>query len=198
MSAPSLHSFGVSEYAIEQAVQSRLASPGFFQRVVEQVASGLYPELANRLVPFGRNPDDKSVRGWPDAHLALDDGALIAIEATTARSAVAVHWTEDLRKLRERLDRRLRGGFIWACWSDEPDPRDFLAMRTQVAALGVPADRIHILFRKGLCSQLPKARYARFWREALGLPITVWPFVLIEDVPRLYGREANNIVPTKE
>src|SRR5438046_7655096 len=62
MRSPAEQNFGVSEYAIEQAIQARIASPGFFQRVAEEVACGLYPDLANRLVPFGRNTDDKTIQ----------------------------------------------------------------------------------------------------------------------------------------
>src|SRR5207248_11091201 len=186
MRSPAEQNFGDSGYAIEQASQARIASPGLFQRVAEEVACGLYPDLANRLVPFGRNTDDKTIRGWPDAQLAVDDSAAVVIEATTDKRAVSAHWPEDLRKLKERLDPGQRGGLVWACWGDEPDTRDFLAMRAEVTALGVPADRVHIYFRRGLCNQLRKPRYARFWRETLGLTTTAWPFTPIEDVPHLY------------
>ena len=157
MRSPAEQNFGVSEYAIEQAIQARIASPGFFQRVAEEVACGLYPDLANRLVPFGRNTDDKTIRGWPDAQLAVDDSAAVVIEATTDKRAVSAHWPEDLRKLKERLDPGQRGGLVWVCWGDEPDTRDFLAMRAEVTALGVPADRVHIYFRRGLLQPAPEA-----------------------------------------
>ena len=73
--------YAPSEAAIEDAIESRIGNPGFFQRVAEQVACGLYPDLANSLVPFGRRPDEKTVRGWPDAYLKKADGTLIAIWA---------------------------------------------------------------------------------------------------------------------
>lgn len=72
-------------------------------------------------------------------------------------------------------------------------------MQAQVAALGVPAGRIHIFFRRSLCRQLREPRHARLWGRELGLPVLVWPFAPIEQVQQLYGRPGStHIVPTAE
>ena len=57
---PSL-TYAPSEAAIEDAIKRRIGSPGFFQRVAEQVARALYSDL--KLVPHGRRSDEKTVRG---------------------------------------------------------------------------------------------------------------------------------------
>src|SRR5271157_4389028 len=128
-------SYAPSEAAIEAAIKHRIGSAGFFQRVAEQLARGIYIDLAAGLVPFGRRPDDKTVPGWPDAYLTKAGGTLIAIEATTAGDAKTGHWPADLAKLEARLAPGRRGGLVWVAWCDASMPTDAAEMRDQARRL---------------------------------------------------------------
>lgn len=191
------HSYAPSESAIEVAVERRIGSAGFFQRVAEQLARGVYPDLADSLVPFGRRSDDKTIRGWPDAYLTKSNGSLIAIEATTAGDAATDHWQADLSKLATRLPPERRGGLIWVAWCDPAKPTDAIEMREQASQLGLPADDILIVFRKDLCARLRAPFHARFWINDLGLKPTSGPFSRVQDViRRLNFRQTPSIFPT--
>ena len=115
-------SVGPSPRAIDEAIAARVSSAGWFQRVAEQIARGFYPDRP--VTPFGRNPADKTVAGWPDAYILWDEGGVIAIEATTEAKARQRHWAEDLQKLRRSLPRDQRQGLIWVAWEHEPPPDD--------------------------------------------------------------------------
>src|SRR5438552_11741827 len=108
-----ISSFAPTQAAVESAINRGIGNPGLFQRFAEQIACGLYPHLTSSLVPFGRNPNDKTVQGWPDAYLTKKDGTLIAIEATTANDARTNHWKKDLVKLESRLPVDRLGGLVW-------------------------------------------------------------------------------------
>ena len=191
--------YAPSEAAIEDAIESRIGSPGFFQRVAEQVARGLYPHSAAGLVPFGRRSDDKTVRGWPDAYFAKSDGALVAIEATTAESAITRHWPKDLAKLQENLESRFRGGLIWVAWCDPKTPSQLSEMREEARHCGLPAEDIQIIFRKDLCSRLRAPVHAGFWTNDLGLAVTSEPFDRIYNIVERYGyRVGTGLFPTSE
>ena len=129
-------SFAPTQAAVEAAIKGGIGNSGYFQRVAEQVACGLYSRLASSLVPFGRNPNDKTVKGWPDAYLTKEDGKLIAIEATTANDARTNHWKADLVNIETRLPVDRRGGLVWVAWCDPSSPTDEGEMREQVCQLG--------------------------------------------------------------
>ena len=192
-------SYAPSEAAIEAAIQRRIGSPGFFQRVAEQVARGVYVELAASLVPLGRRPDDKTVSGWPDAYLSKAAGTIIAIEATTAGDARVHHWPADLTKMKTRLAPERRGGLIWVAWCDPLLPTDAVEMRDQACQLGLPAEDTHIIFRKELCARLRAPYHAGFWINDLDLGTIFGPFSGIKDVIRRVSmRRSAGIFPTAE
>jgi hypothetical protein len=190
-------SYAPSEAAIEAAIEHRIGSAGFFQRVAEQLARGIYVDLGTGLVPFGRRPDDKAVRGWPDAYLTNTDGALIAIEASTAANARTKHWDADLLKLRERLKPERRGGLIWVAWCDPSKATDVAEMREQAGQLGISTNDTHIIFRRELCARLREPIHAKFWVNDLDLKVTSGPFCSMGDVIRLLNMHRwTSIFPT--
>jgi hypothetical protein len=194
-----ISSFAPTQAVVESAIYRGIGNPGFFQRVAEQIACGLYPHLASSLVPFGRNPNDKTVQGWPDAYLTKKDGTLIAIEATTANDARTNHWKGDLVKLETRLPVDRLGGLVWVAWCDPAAPTDEGNMREQVCRLGFAREDVHIVFRKQLCSLLSAPFHARFWLNELQLPVTPDPFNRISDVIRRGAQsQATRIFPTPE
>ncbi len=196
---PSSTSYAPSEAAIAAAIERHISSSGFFQRVAEQLARGIYRDLADSLVPFGRRSDDKPVPGWPDAYLTKPDGALIAIEATTAGDARTNHWQADLAKLATRLAPERRGGLVWVAWCPASTPTDAAEMRDQACLLGLRREDVHIIFRRDLCARLRAPFYARFWINDLGLKVTSGPFSRVEDIiTRVNLRRSTGIFPTAE
>ena len=191
--------FAPTQAAVESAINRNIGNPGFFQRVAEQVACGLYPRLASSLVPYGRNPNDKTIRGWPDAYLTKEDGTLIAIEATTAVDARTNHWKTDLTNLETRLPVDRRGGLVWIAWCDPSAPTDEGDMREQVYRLGFAREDVHIVFRRQLCSLLLAPFHARFWLSDLQIAVTPDPFSRISDVIRRGAQsKAVRMFPTLE
>ena len=167
--------------------------------MAEQLARGIYLELADGLVPFGRRPDDKPVPGWPDAYLIKANRAIIAIEATTAGDARTDHWPADLAKLAARLAPQDRGGLIWVAWCPASTLTDVVEMRNQARLQGLPGEEVHIVFRKELCARLREPFHARFWINDLQLKVTSGPFGRVEDVIRRFNlRRSTGIFPTVE
>ena len=174
--------YAPSEAAIEKAIEARIGSAGFFQRVAEQVTKGIYPHLANDIVPSGRRADDKTIRGWPDAYVLTGEGSIVAIEATTSRDAARRHWSADLEKLQANIPLARRAGLVWVAWCDPQSPTSAADMQGQAAALGVSPQDVHIIFRRDLCNRLRAPCHAKFWTNDLGLRVTSAPFSSIEDV----------------
>ncbi len=192
-------SFAPSEAAIQAAIEARIGSPGFLQRVAEQIARGLYVEFAPGLVPYGRLSNDKSIRGWPDAFMTKADGSLIAIEATTAGNAAKKHWPDDLAKFADNLPPTCRGGLVWLAWCKPPRPADVLRMREAARLLGIGPEDIHILFQREACAQLHLPFHANFWINDLGLRVTPGPLSRVTDViGRVNMRRSSGAFPTRE
>lgn len=192
-------SFAPTEATIEAAIDRRIGSAGTFQRVAEQIACGIYPDLAHTLVPSGRRPDDKTVQGWPDALLTMEDGRLIAIEATTAADARWNHWKKDLSSLEARLEAGTLGGLIWIAWCKSSTPTDEADMQEEVCRLGLAHKDVHIVFRKQLISLLSAPFHARFWVNELQLNVRPDPFNRISDVIRRTAQSSfSRIFPTPE
>lgn len=192
-------SYAPSEAAIEAAIERRIGSAGFFQRVAEQLARGIYPAISTNLVPFGRRSDDKTKPGWPDAYLTNPSSTLVVIEATTAENAWIGHWPKDLAKLESRLAPERRGGLIWVAWADTPSPTAAVEMHDVACRLGLPSEDVHILFRKDVCTRLRAPFHARFWVNDLNLRVTSEPFGRVRDVIRRTNlRREIGIFPTIE
>jgi len=189
--------YAPSSLAIETAIAGQIGSAGFFQRVAEEIARGLYPNLP--LSPFGRRSDDKPVAGWPDAYLACEGRALIAIEATTAADARTLHWPKDLVNLQAKLEPGDRGGLIWIAWCNPRSATDGERMRQQVVELGLPPENVHILFKKDVCVRLRAPIHARFWINDLRLKVTSAPFIRVEEVlARAAYRRGPGVFPLAE
>jgi hypothetical protein len=190
-------SYSPSEATIEAAIESRVSSAGFFQRVAEQLARSIYAYDFASLVPCGRRPDDKTISGWPDAYLSKADGTFVAIEATTVSQARRNHWRRDLERLQNELPNGHVRGIVWVAWCNPTGPTDAAEMRDEAVNLGILPEDVHIIFRAEACARLREPFHASFWVNDLNLRATSRPFSRVEDVlDRIGARQTAGIFPT--
>ena len=90
-----------SEAAIRDAVENLRRSPGTFQRLVERYAQLSSPDRYRDLLPKGRNPQDATISGWPDAYVLLPDGRIDAVEMTLDEKNWPRHIDEDYEKAKQ-------------------------------------------------------------------------------------------------
>jgi hypothetical protein len=107
---------------LQQRVEGRLKfiSANDLQKLAEQLALVLRPDLFSRatLVIQGRNVEDQTTKGWPDAYREGSDGRIYAIEATRQKSSWETHVNEDLCKAKDDKNRKLAGYFFVGGYPD--------------------------------------------------------------------------------
>jgi hypothetical protein len=185
-----------SERQIESAIDSLKTSPGTFQALVERYARLSYPHRFNHIVPLGRNPNNVTVRGWPDVYSLAEDFRLCVAEATHSPDWPK-HLESDIEKA-EALGKGRFSSFLFVAWDNEPSPLTNLQkinprykrleyFRDRLVALGIPPDSISFVFKKQLIHTLRQPRFAAVLKEILGLSFHSLPFRLIRESP-LFGR----------
>jgi len=186
-----------SQSSIERAIDLLKASPGNFQRLVEDYAEISYPHLFDHLAPLGRQAGGTTVKGWPDATALLPSGRKWALlEATHSANWVA-HLEKDIQRL--ALESESVGVFMFVAWAKSP-PRDQLQKyRERIVALGVPIDRIFLVFREQFVRDIAHPRFVRQWVDPLHLPVSSLPFELIDEAHQLFGAErlGSSFVPSR-
>ncbi len=173
-----------SEAHLAAAIDALKASPGRFQRLVEGYARLRDPSRYRDLAVVGRNPDDATVRGWPDAEVRRPDGLIDAVEMTHSPTWER-HLAEDLQKLAASEV----SSFLFVAWADAPNQVKESEWRKRIAAKGVPRGAIRLIFRRQLVTELSSPRFARLWLDPLGLTVSALPFRLFEDMHELFGQE---------
>lgn len=198
-----------AENVIESAIEGLKNSPGKFQRLVECYAKLIYPHRFKQIVPQGRNPNDVTVKGWPDCYSFSPDGRMDVAEATHS-SAWPAHLEEDVEKA-EAMGKGQFAGFLFVAWDNEPSPlaerkktnprfTKLMEYRNRLAALDIPPDNIDFVFKKQLIHALAQPRFAGVLKELLGLPCHSLPFKLISQMPAIFGSadRLNVFAPAKE
>ena len=198
-----------TESAIESTIEDLKSSPGKFQRLVERYAYLTYPHRFKNLIPQGRNPNDVTVKGWPDVYSLSSDGRMDVAEATHS-PAWPDHLEEDLEKA-EALGKDRLAGFLFVAWDNEPSPltnhkkrnpryEKLMSYRDRLLALGIPSESINFVFKKQLIYALIQPRFASVWKGILGLPCHSLPFRLISQESQIFGSalRLDAFAPTKE
>lgn len=174
-----------SEDQLVRAIQ--LLSPGAFERLVEIYLRVKKPSRFQNLTIIGRNQDDSTRQGWPDAEVRRADGQIDAIEITHSED-----WRRHLRADLQRIGglRAKIASFHFVAWADSPSRDTEQALRKSIAtACGAPLEEIYFLFRKSLIFDLSNPRYAKIWADNLSLPLTSFPFVGIDSAYQLFGSD---------
>lgn len=162
-----------SEAAIEKAVDALIKSPGVFQRLAEDFVEIEFPTLFPMLTPRGRNARDVAIKGWPD----------ISCGGNVSEATMSSNWRSHLQSDMRRAAAPALNGFVFVCWAKEPPEAELRDLISQVsAASSVPTNSVHLIFRERLRRSLRKPRFAKQWLELLHLPLSPYPFVLVNSV----------------
>jgi hypothetical protein len=185
-----------SEREIESAIEKLKSSPGTFQTLVERYAKFTYPHRFKRIVPLGRNPNNVTVKGWPDVYSLAEDFRLCVAEATHSADWPK-HLEEDIENA-EALGRGRFSSFLFVAWDNEPSPltahqrinpryEKLAQFHKRLVALDVPTNSINFVFKKELIRTLREPRFAAVLKEVLGLSSHSLPFRLIRE-SQLFGQ----------
>ena len=109
----------------------------------------------------GRNPQDVTIKGWPDAYTLLPDGRVDAVEATHS-DAWERHIDDDYIKVQELGSGRV-AGLLFVAWAPTPALESTQRHRERFVRLGVPPDRINFVFQQELVAALRQPRFAHVW-----------------------------------
>ena len=179
---------------LEAAIASRLdaLSPGEFQLLAEQYAKLRYPRRFINLSPVGRNVLNVPVGPWPDARSVMVDGRHDVVEASKGKDWKR-HLEEDLDHIAALGDGRL-AGYLFVSLADEPrDTTCIQDIYARLARLGVPVDRVQIVFRRQLVAELTQPAFCRVVHEILKLHCDCTPFSLVQRA-KIFGR-GDSVVP---
>jgi hypothetical protein len=157
--------------ALQTAIEAglRRLSAVDLQKLAEQLALVLRPDIfnASTLVVRGRNIEDQTTKGWPDAYAEAPNGRLYAIEATRQKSSWASHIAEDYEKGCGAVGRKLAGYFFVGGYPDHSvTDEELSSWKTKFQALGIEARDIAILVGIHLVTALLRAECARI-RETI-------------------------------
>jgi hypothetical protein len=173
----------------EAVIQARInaLSAGAFQRLAEAYAELTWPERYRHLVPQGRNAQDATTNGWPDAWAPDGHGRVHAVEATRD-----LNWSAHLEADVENAKAPPNGGqlasFVFVSRKDPRPKEDALSpYRQSLAALGLATDRIDFVFMDTLRLALAKPPFARVRADLLNLPSTTLPLRPILNARGIYG-----------
>src|SRR5271163_2125811 len=139
-----------SEDQLARAIQA--LSPGAFERFIEVYLRLKQPSRFQDLTIIGRNSEDSTRKGWPDAEVRRTDGQIDAIEVTHSKD-----WRRHLRADLQRIEglRAKVASFYFVAWADSPGRDTEQALREAIrTACGVPLAEINLLFRKSLVFDL--------------------------------------------
>ncbi|HMG46368.1 MAG TPA: hypothetical protein VK614_02775 [Allosphingosinicella sp.] len=184
---------------LEQRVADKLKSIGAaqLQRLTEDLAVARDRARYQELQVHGRNPEDQTTDGWPDAYVARGDGTLDAVEATRERYSWQRHLESDLAKVRDSKRPRVSGYlFVGGIPRTRPKIEELDHWKQEFCRAGIPTDRVTILLGMGLVRELCQPRYARVRQVHLNIPPAPELFELVRiDRPPL---GAGPFVPSSE
>jgi hypothetical protein len=186
---------------LQQRVAGRLKaiSANDLQKLAEQLALTLRPDLFNRatLVVQGRNVEDQTTKGWPDAYAEAPQGLIYAIEATRQKSSWEVHVREDLVKATGAKNRKLAGYFFVGGYPDhEPTEEEQADWINKFAAIGISPTNISLLVGLNLVTALMAPECAKIRYSILHLSESPRRFALLR--PGAIGSSSDLWQPSPE
>jgi hypothetical protein len=170
------------------------------QKLAEDLACIKFPERfgAGLLRRAGRNDEDQTTKGWPDAYVITDTGTVDGVEATRQKHTWEEHLRDDLRKARDPEYKTLSGYvFVGGYPSHKPLEREVDEWTERFAAAGLQHDRINLFIGEDLVFELCNPRYAGIRHRYLGIVANPTWFRLLGDAP-LTDKRFGLFQPTKE
>ncbi len=183
---------------IEMALRSEQAVK--MQRLAEAVARIKWPErFSDRQFSIqGRNNEEQTRKGWPDALSADANGRLHAVEATRDKGTWFGHIDRDLAKLALRKDIRLASYFFVGGYPDhEPTIEELKAYRKRFKRFGVAEKDVAILVGQDLAEELSQPQYSQICQTILGISIVPSAFRVLQP-GQLWDQALASFQPTVE
>jgi len=160
----------------------RRLSPNDLQMLAEDMARIKFPNRFRHatLVRQGRNLENQTRKGWPDAFVPTGPNRVDGIEATRDRQSWTSHLEEDVSKAKAPSHYDLSGYFFVGGHPDHaPTTREITEWTDRFAALGIDRSAITLLVGRDLIEELKAPEYVRIRQMRLGLPSAVSGFQLM-------------------
>jgi hypothetical protein len=187
---------------IEAQIRQKLQQiyPVTLQKLAEDLACVKFPDRFGRRVlrRLGRNDEDQTTKGWPDAFVSTGPNEVDGIEATRQAQTWKSHLEADLTHAADPRYRNLSGYvFVGGYPGDAPTEAQIDNWVNQFVAVGLDRAKVTILVGADLVVELCKPEYAAIRQLHLGIAAAPDWFRLLGRVP-INDRRLGLFQPTQE
>lgn len=161
-------------------------SPVILQKIAEDLACVKFPERFNRQILRrpGRNEEDQTTKGWPDAFVSTGVNEVDGIEATRQATRWDQHLQNDLKHAKDPNYRKLSGYvFVGGYPDNAPSAKEIDNWIDLFAKEGINRKKINILVGSDLVNELAKPDYAVLRLNHLGIATSPKWFHLLGNIP---------------
>lgn len=170
------------------------------QRLAEGIARIKWPDrfLDRHFNIQGRNNEEQTTKGWPDAFSPDDDGRIHVVEATRERQSWYGHIDDDLAKIGERKDIKLASYFFVGGYPDhKPSVEELKNYRKEFKKFGVREKDVTILVGQDLAEELSQPQYSQLCQTLLDVSIVPAAFRALQP-GLLWDQALASFQPTAE
>jgi hypothetical protein len=187
---------------IEAQVRQKLQQihPVTLQKLAEDLACVKFPDRfgVRVLRRPGRNDEDQTTKGWPDAFVSTGVNEVDGIEATRQAQTWRSHLEDDLKHAGDPKYRNLSGYvFVGGYPGDAPTPAQIDDWVDRFVAAGLGRTKVNILVGGDLVAELCRPEYAAVRQAHLGLAAAPDWFRLLGYLP-ISDRRLGLFQPTQE
>jgi hypothetical protein len=187
---------------IEARIRQKLQQiqPVTLQKLAEDLACVKFPDrFGGRVLRrAGRNDEDQTTKGWPDAFVSTGPNEVDGIEATRQAETWKSHLEADLGHTTDTNYRNLSGYvFVGGYPGEAPTALQIDGWVNRFVAAGVDRAKVTILVGADLVAELCKPEYAALRQIHLGLSAAPTWFRLLGYDP-LNDRRLGLFQPTKD
>ncbi|MFB6459389.1 hypothetical protein [Bradyrhizobium tunisiense] len=169
------------------------------QKLAEDLACIKFPDrFGGRVLRRpGRNDEDQTTKGWPDAFVSTGENIVDGIEATRQAKTWKSHLEDDLKHAIDPNYRNLSGYvFVGGYPEDAPAAAQIDGWVDRFAAAGLSRSKVTILVGSDLVAELCRPEYAGVRQAHLGLAPELEWFRLLGHLP-LSDRRLGLFQPTQ-
>lgn len=170
------------------------------QKLAEDLACVKFPDRFGyrTLRRLGRNDEDQTTKGWPDAFVSTGPNEVDGIEATRQALTWSSHLKADLAHATDPKYRNLSGYvFVGGYPGNAPTSSELDEWLERFVAAGVDRTKVTILVGADLVAELCRPEYAAIRQVHLGLATTPTWFRLLGQLP-IRERRLGLFQPTQD